>query len=163
MVCPFSKLLCTAVVLTFVVLGPTAVLSNPNIDTKWTTYAVNGSSAEALLNQMQRKGPNGYWAYTRWFVRWTANCKVSLEINYTMPRHMNREAMPSNLRAKWDRMVAALKAHEQKHGAHGISAARELVQKRCWNGNAIVQKWANQDVILDQRTNHGMTEGVVFP
>ncbi len=80
-----------------------------------------------------------------------------------MPKHTRRGAMPAKIRVEWDSMIAALKAHEQQHGAHGINAARELVQKGCRNGDAIVAKWAEQDRIYDRNTGHGRTEGVIFP
>lgn len=153
------------VVVVLLLLGAStlAALANPTIKTNWNTYAVTATGVDQILRQMKQKGPNGFWAYTRWYVRWTGSCKVSLEISYTMPQHTNRNAMPANIRAEWDNMIAALKAHEEQHGAHGINAARELVQKGCRNGDAIVAKWSEQDRLYDRRTGHGRTEGVVFP
>jgi predicted secreted Zn-dependent protease len=136
MVPRFPFVTVASLLLGYLLSGP--VLANPTVKTNWGSYTVNGTTAEALLSQMRRKGPNGFWAYTRWYVRWTGSCRVSLEINYTMPRHTNRGGMPANLRQQWDRMIAALKAHEEQHGAHGINAARELVQKRCKNGDAVL-------------------------
>ncbi|MEM1274835.1 MAG: DUF922 domain-containing protein [Pseudomonadota bacterium] len=140
-----------------------SAFANPTVQTRWVNYAVTGTTVDTILQQMRDNGPNGSWAYTRWYVRWTASCEVALEINYTMPKHTRRGAMPANIRAEWDKMIAALMAHEEQHGAHGRNAARELVQKRCRNGNAIVQKWAEQDRIYDRVTDHGRTEGVTFP
>ena len=126
-------------------------------------YPVDGRSAQAVLQQLADRGPNGFWAYTSWYVRWSGNCVVTLQIDYTMPRHTRPESLHPSLRQRWVQMVKALHLHERKHGAHGIAAARELVQKNCRNGNAIVQKWADQDRILDKRTDHGASDGVVFP
>ena len=151
------------VVLLILAFSTISAFANPTVQTKWSTYAVTGTTVDSILRQMRDNGPNGFWAYTRWYVRWTAACQVSLEISYTMPQHTRRDAMPAHIRAEWDQMVAALKAHEQQHGVHGMNAARELVQKRCLNGNAIVQRWSEQDRIYDRATGHGRTEGVTFP
>lgn len=140
-----------------------SAFANPTVQTRWITYAVTGTTVDTILRQMQENGPNGFWAYTSWYVRWTASCQVTVEINYTMPKHARREAMPAHIRVEWDQMVAALKSHEKQHGVHGVNAANELVQKRCRNGNAIVQKWAEQDRVYDRMTGHGRTEGVTFP
>lgn len=140
-----------------------SAFANPSVKTNWGTYSVTGTTVDTILRQMKQKGPNGFWAYTQWRVRWSSTCQVSLEIQYTMPRHTRRGAMPVNIRTEWDQMIAALKSHEEQHGAHGVSAAKELVRQGCRNGNAIVQKWAEQDRIYDRRTGHGRTEGVTFP
>lgn len=140
-----------------------ASFANPTIKTNWTTYRVNATSVDGILREMQQNGPNGYWAYTRWYVRWSGSCQVSLEIRYTMPKHTQRAAMATSTRAAWDQMIAALKSHEEQHGAHGINAARELVRNGCRNGNRIVAKWAEQDRIYDRQTGHGRSEGVIFP
>mgnify|MGYP001792138813 FL=1 len=151
------------VALLILVCSTISAFANPTVQTRWINYAVTGTTVDTILNQMRDNGPNGFWAYTRWYVRWTASCQVSLEINYTIPKHTRRGAMPAQTRIAWDRMIAALRAHEEQHGVHGMNAARELVQKRCRNGNAIVQKWAEQDRIFDRVTGHGRTEGVTFP
>lgn len=141
----------------------TQAWANPTIRENWITYSVDGRSSAEVLSQMRFRGPNGFWAYTRWSVRWSASCKVDLEITYTMPQHTNPAALPRNVLARWKRMHAALVAHERKHGQHGINAAHELVANACRNGNAIIARWAEQDRVLDRRTRHGETEGVVFP
>lgn len=140
-----------------------AASAKPSVKEKWAGYRVDATTANQILAQMNQRGPNGYWAYTSWYVRWTGNCQVSVEINYTMPKHVNEAALPANLRARWEAMVNALVAHERKHGQHGINAANEIAAAGCKNGDAIIRKWANADKVLDQRTTHGKTEGVVFP
>lgn len=149
--------------LVFCVLIAGQARANPTMNEYWSTYPVDGVTARQILNQMGQRGPNGFWAYTSWYVRWTGDCKVSLEISYTMPKHINEAALPADLRARWTAMVAALAAHERKHGQHGVNAANEVFANGCRNGVAITNKWAEQDRALDRRTNHGASEGVVFP
>lgn len=151
------------VALLILVISTVASFANPTINTQWQTYSVTSATPDQILRELNQKGPNGYWGYTRWYVRWTNDCQVSLEILYTMPKHERPNAMSAHTRARWDKMIVALAAHEQRHGAHGISAARELVQVNCRNGDAIIAKWSEQDRLYDQRTGHGRTEGAVFP
>ena len=112
---------------------------------------------------MKRKGPNGYWAYAKWFVRWTSKCKVIVTLNYTFPEWTNSSTGPQDLQVKWEKMTRALKKHEENHGLHGIKAGREIVANKCRNGRAIIRKWANQDKIYDRNTAHGKKEGVRLP
>lgn len=153
------------VIVALIILGVSTLASfaNPTIKTNWITYPVTATSADQILRQLQENGPNGFWGFTRWYVRWTGACEVTLEIDYIMPLHMNRNEMHPTTRDAWDKMVVALTNHEQQHGAHGTNAAWELVQSGCQNGDAIVTKWSEQDGVYDRRTGHGRTEGVVFP
>ncbi|MEM1307035.1 MAG: DUF922 domain-containing protein [Pseudomonadota bacterium] len=136
-------------------------MAGPSVRVTTQTYAIRGRTAAQLKQQMARRGPQGYWAYARWNVRWTANCKVTVRVRYTMPRWANKASGSARLRQKWRRMMRALRAHENQHGRHGIQAARELVRTRCrGNPHAVVARWAAQDRIFDQRTNHGVSQGV---
>lgn len=153
------------VVVTLLILACSTIsaFANPSVQTKWASYAVTGTTVDTILRQLRNNSPNGVWAHTTWNVRWTVSCQVSLAIKHTLPKHARRGDMPAHIRVEWDQMVVALRAHEQQHGVHGMNAAYELVQKRCRNGNAIVQKWAEQDRVYDRMTGHGRTEGVTFP
>ncbi len=138
--------------------------ADPSITVKTKYYEIRGLTARQLKAQMRRRGPKGFWAYTRWYVRWTGNCRVSAEINYTFPRWTNRKQATGWLRQRWDRMTRNLWRHEKGHGRHGINAAHEIHKSRCrGDPMKIIRKWAKQDRIYDRRTGHGRTEGVVFP
>ena len=139
-----------------------AAEARPKVQVVEKTYTVNATTAAGLRQQMKLRGPGGYWAYTDWYVRWTGGCRVSVKINFTMPRHTNEAALDPALLRQWRAMVAALKAHEQLHADHGIKAAQEIERRRCAGGDAIIKKWADQDKVLDKRTNHGIRDGVVL-
>jgi len=136
--------------------------SKPKVTETITYYEISGDTAAELRAQMKTKGPNGYWGYSRWYVRWSGSCKLSVTVDITMPKLKNPENVPAGLVQKFDKMYAALLTHEKNHGQHGISAAEEIEANRCKNGNAIIDKWAAEDVTYDKRTNHGETEGVVL-
>lgn len=145
-----------------VMLGAGAGAAKPKVTVKNKTYEVDATSVQGLRQQMKQRGPNGYWAYTDWYVRWSGSCTLSVEITYTMPKHKDEGKMDAATRKRCKAMVSALKAHEEKHGAHGVQAAREIEQTRCANGDAVIKKWLNEDKAFDKRTRHGATEGVVL-
>lgn len=163
----FHRNLLRASVLAFAIALPaaTAVAGDavkPQIRNHY--YPIRGTSSAELKAQMKANGPNGWWAYTTWYVRWTGDCRVSLTIDYTMPKWTNAAAAPAKLRSAWDRMYANLKAHEEGHGRHGIEAAREVAQSKCkGDPRRITNKWATQDKVYDAKTNHGVAQGVVLP
>ncbi len=142
---------------------PFAHAANPTIKTNWKYYNISGSTSKELIAAMRQKGPNGFWAFARWSIRWTGKCQVSLKINYTLPRWKNKNSGPKQLQANWNKMVAALKKHEQLHGLNGINAAKEIVKTKCKNGDQTISKWANQDKVLDRKTDNGQNQGVVLP
>lgn len=144
-------------------LGSAPALANPTIMESRETYPIDGTSATEILQQMETRGPEGYWAYAEWYVRWNAACEVRLRIEYMMPRHVNPALMDEPLRLSWERMIEALGRHEEQHGAHGVGAAEELVAKDCRDGNAIIARWSEKDRIYDRETDHGRFEGVIFP
>ncbi|MCP5095503.1 MAG: DUF922 domain-containing Zn-dependent protease [Chloroflexi bacterium] len=111
---------------------------------------------------MKRKGPKGYWAYAKWNIRWSGTCRVTLKINYTMPRWKNKNNAPKRLQKSWNKMIINLKRHEEGHGLHGINAANAIVKAKCNGSNRIITKWAKQDKVFDKKTGHGRKQGVVL-
>ena len=133
-----------------------------DVEETWNTYEVDETTREGILQQMQDDGPNGYWAYTEWYVRWTAECEVSVEIVYTMPEHSDPDAMDGDLSDNWDAMLEALQEHEEQHGQHGMNAAAEVEAADCRNGVQIIDEWGQEDVNFDEESDHGALEGVEF-
>jgi len=120
-------------------------------------------------------------------LRTGSGCKVNsvrttVSIDYTYPRWTNRANPYSDMGRKWDRMYQALVAHEETHARHGISAAKQIESEllklsgnsHC-SGNSnfirevnnraqqIIQHYSNADIQFDQRTDHGVNEGVKLP
>ncbi|MEM6409105.1 MAG: DUF922 domain-containing protein, partial [Pseudomonadota bacterium] len=126
------------------------VLAAPEVVIKDRTYKVDALTIKALIGQLKRRGPNGFWAYTRWRIKWSRDCKVRVRVIYTLPEHTNPDGMPDALRKDWERMMTALRLHEEQHGAHGIAAAREIEQAGCKEVRPIVRKYKRADVELDR-------------
>lgn len=145
----------------FVVMASSfPVHAEPTIRVVTKYYEISGTSVRALKKQMKRRGPNGYWAYTKWYVRWSSDCKVELKITYTYPKLRDPNSVPLPVRQKFQTMVEKLTLHEKGHGQHGIEAASEISAAHCKKAKKIIQKWAAQDKRYDAETRHGITQGV---
>lgn len=130
-------------------------------------------------------------AYTRWRVQWhdryrptASGCEftsvtVSVEGTIIMPRWADESDAPQALEQDWNRYVAALHRHEQGHYVHGLDAAREIgalgqsfhaagdcpafVADFNRQASAIIKRYAAMDETYDRDTDHGKTQGAVFP
>ncbi len=112
-------------------------------------YVVRGESPEALLREMQTKGPAGvfdlrrrYFAQADSTVSWSyqyedtpSGCvietaEVSVETTYTYPSWEGREKAGARLNAYWDHFLSRLERHERGHGeisrAAGVEVARSI-------------------------------------
>ena len=145
-------------------LASHCAIADPATTVHTTFYSINGSTAAELNSQMKSRGPHGNWAYTRWYVRWSGSCQVTLEISHTYPRWTNEREAPGSLQRSWNHMMSRLQLHENGHAQHGKNAATEVERSGC-RGNvmSIIQKWAAQDEVYDKQTNHGRTQGVALP
>ena len=135
----------------------------PKISESVKYYAVTGSTLGELRRDMARRAPNGFWGFTRWWITWTRNCAVNLEITITMPRLDPVAQLSAQDRRIWDAMIDALYRHEQLHAEHGRRAAAEIHQTNCSNPRRVIRNWAQRDRILDRETRHGATQGVALP
>lgn len=132
-----------------------------------------------------------YDGFTTWFVKWEykyssipGQCllnyvDVSVEVEYTLPKCAWRFLHGSEARRKWLKYIEALEKHEQGHGNFGISAARDIEKalleigsrSQCnmldANASAIANKilveYRKKQIEYDSETNHGRTQGAVFP
>jgi predicted secreted Zn-dependent protease len=147
-----------------ILLAAPPAMAEPTVSVRTTYYSISGTTSAELKSQMRSLGPKGFWAYTNWYVRWSGDCRVSLEISYTFPQWTNEKQAPAALQAVWKTMIASLQAHEEGHGRHGRSAAAEIDKARCkGDPKSVTNKWAAQDKVYDAETNHGRSQGVVLP
>lgn len=130
------------------------------------------------------------WAHTKWRVRWSGdkdqtrtscrhtNIQTTLHLTFVVPRWVDNDGVSEQVKKEWERFYAALQKHEYKHAMHGMDAANEIEQAllnmdteaSCRNLDEktkklvddIIKKHARRDVVLDDETNNGRTEGVLF-
>jgi len=128
------------------------------------TYLVTGKSIPQLKASMKRRGPNGYLGYARYNYRWDGRCNMRFEATVTMPRLKSRDTLSADDLAKWDRMRAALLAHEMEHVAIGRAWAGAIKKANCRSKavKRIDAEFKGKDAELDRRTQHGRLTGVHF-
>lgn len=131
-----------------------------------------------------------YDAYTKYYVKWRyhlsasqngcqlTDIRVSVDTSHIYPRWDDYDNGSARLQANWSRYFAKLTAHERQHARHGSNAASEIdamlsqlpamancdVLDRTANDQAyaILGRYQRADGEYDQRTNHGIDEGVIL-
>lgn len=147
------------------------------------SYDISGATGAELEAAMDKAGPKGNWAYTTWITSWsydndekpescgTANVRLSLRINMTLPKWAPGPDASDPRRKSWEAMLAALKAHEEGHANNGMRAANAMIdalrrippQKTCAElepaVNELLQNWLKAyrkaDKAYDRETRHG--------
>ncbi len=170
--------------------------AEPAVKVDTRHYDIHGDSAAELRQQMSRLGPpdrdgRRYDAYTKWYVAWHftyrevgGSCRIervttSVDVTYTLPRWRAPRTATPELRAHWDRYLAALQAHEHGHRDFGVHSAREVEQQlqslpahgSCREleaaanaaGHRVLDKFRARELAYDRDTRHGATQGAVFP
>ncbi len=148
-----------------VATGTTSALARPgepDIVVRRTYYDVSGRTASELKRDMQKSSSNGFWAFTRWQVSWSASCHVTVSITMHLPRLRDRAQVSLPLRNRWDRMIANLRLHESGHAQNALNAGRAVLAADCQDPKTIVQKWMENDKVYDEATGHGRSQGVTL-
>ncbi len=133
-----------------------------------------------------------YGGYTQWSIHWdyvsrsdaSGNCSVvsfhtALDVEMTLPQWEPSTDVPALLWQQWSNYLAALREHEDGHvqnAERGAIAIEQLMQTMrpqsdCdlldqnlqAEGQQILQRFKENDIDYDQRTEHGRTQGAVFP
>jgi predicted secreted Zn-dependent protease len=134
-----------------------------------------------------------YDAQVTWSISWTYNwsapankksCKIDevhviATIQMTLPQWEDELLFDIDLQSQWDDYLKNLITHEQGHVENGKKAAQEVEevllqvpeQYNCDLLNSEIDRVANKiinthndwDVTYDKDTQHGKTQGAVFP
>jgi len=135
-----------------------------------------------------RRGTATTWWHVGWVYRvkttGTESCELSsfgvgLDVVTTLPRWRPDSRASKELRKQWDEFAARVKLHEDGHKQIGEAAAaaierhvREVNERQSCEGfKAAIDKVAKEtlaeyrrkDVQYDQETQHGLTQGAIFP
>lgn len=133
-----------------------------SISEKTLYYDLDALTYEDMLDQISARGPKGHAAITEWNVSWDWKCMVSLDVEFTYPRHVKIEQLTAPQKRNWEKFLAKLRLHENMHKYDGVRAAQEVAENWCFGAKYIVKYWVSQSIILDLRTDHGRTDGVVL-
>lgn len=132
-----------------------------------------------------------YDGFTSWYVKWRYEyyykkgyCSleavdVSVEVKYTLPKWVVKPLGNREARNKWVRYSDALKKHEDGHRDFGIGAARDIEEALLSIGSRpscdrlgadanavayrIINDYNKKEIEYDRKTEHGRTQGAVFP
>lgn len=114
--------------------------AGPKVTSRTTSFPIAGSTGEALLRQLEQKGPkHGFTSRAIAQTRYTMNsgadwthadgvCKVTrpqvrLDINYIYPAVKGE--VSGHLRGRWQRFMAGIRKHEEQHGRLAREMATE--------------------------------------
>lgn len=171
----------------------TAALGLLEERTETVYYDVHGQTPYALAASLASRGPKHggerYFGMTEWTLRASygrrteaGTCRltdvaVHLDIEISLPRWQEGGDAEA-LRTEWDAFVGALDAHEHGHRALAVEAADavraalvELERGDCrtlWRDAeatmvAVMSDYDERHRAYDLFTNHGYTQGVVWP
>lgn len=165
--------------------------AEPTVNIKTEYYSIKGNTPQAIRNDMNKKRPHDYDAYTYWHVKWHFNmsqdqdeeyCEIStvdvnLDVTFTLPR-LKRFAT-DEIEELWNDYYTALVDHEHQHKDIAVEAAEAIEEalnelegeedceqlEEVANATAyeIVDEYKEKQVEFDDDTNHGMDDGAVFP
>ncbi|MRR30920.1 DUF922 domain-containing protein [bacterium] len=160
-------------------------LSNAEV----TYYEIIGSTEEELRAQMTDLGPEDPYdgnrhvdAYVEWYIYWnwdgygTSDCDLSTaEVWYDLYLEMPSWTPPANaspeLVTKWETFIRALKGHEAGHLDNIINnyqiVLTAIQSATCDTADAAATTALGTlrqfDANYDAETNHGATQGAIFP
>ncbi len=136
-------------------------------------------------------GGNGHFdGLTGWSLTWVfryqrgpecalANATVTMDVEIVLPELAQPEALPPDLAARWQAYVEALEVHEIGHVERQLTLARTLQAEYEAAGGAAtcaglgsglsalgeqyIERIRLADLQYDVETEHGRTQGAVFP
>jgi predicted secreted Zn-dependent protease len=182
----------TLLLILFLTTAASAAPAIQEIESDYTIYGTNQQQLRNEMNNLGPEDNGRHFdAYTHWYVEWRFNfqnddglCKittvnVSVKISYTLPYWADYSNADPALKSKWDTYMSHLRSHEQNHAEHGKQAAAEIENmlrmlppaqdcrtlETTANAQAqqIISAYNQKDKSYDDNTQHGTTEGAVFP
>ena len=140
------------------------------------------------LSQLEQRH---YIADVNWHVRWSYDyamtdrgCAItsaegSVDVTFRLPWWNVPSGTSGSVVAAWNQFLGALQIHENGHMDHGVAAANtvmqtlsrfpahsscsELIEAANAETREIIQYYNQQDIAYDNMTQHGLTQGAIFP
>jgi len=164
--------------------GSTSV--GPSAAMRVQHYPIKGTTSDALVAEIRRKGPDGWWgnAHTRVTYEMTmresrGSCEVAsvqafADSTVRLPLWVNRYEAPAAIQAHFDTEFRSLEYHERGHVQISIEGAKALEralrgigpQRSCevlkreaqWRYGELQRIVQEQQVRYDMDTNHGLLQ-----
>ena len=139
---------------------PALAQSEIEVDVTYGSYELDGDTLRDLWVEMQNEGPNGFAAYTTWYVNWTGACEITVTGSIVLPDLGPDADLTPEDEAAFRTMLENLEAHEYNHIEFGIGFAEEVRDMGCLGDTAtVLQEWLAEERQYDADTEHGRTEG----
>ena len=139
---------------------PALAQSDIDVDITYGTYELDSDTLPDIVAEMNLEGPNGFPAYTTWYIEWTAACDLTVTASITLPDLGPDADLTPEDEATFRTMLENLEAHERNHVDFGLGYAREVQQMGCQGDTATpLQEWLAEERQYDIDTEHGRTEG----
>lgn len=155
-------------------------------------YRVYGSTEDELRASLNKLGPGAHdgsaYGYITWNYRYriasSGSCSISasttkLVEKFTMPQWVPPTDASAALQTKWDAYLTHLWTHERGHQQISINTAKRISAALARVGSrstcsqvgaaanqravAFLAQQGRLQVAYDARTQHGATQGAVFP
>jgi predicted secreted Zn-dependent protease len=138
-------------------------------------YTVTGSTANEIRNSINNNRPGSYDGWAQWYFSWSGCQDGGVQVNYTITVDFPQWSPPANLSGtlvqSWNRYINALALHEQGHVDLVMAAVPNFIDTLqnvdCdeinATANAMLADINEANVQYDEETNHGATQGAIFP
>jgi len=163
--------------------------SHPNVSVNVHKqyYTVHGSGISTLRQDLQQKGPGGYYARVTTSISYSyktkGNCEideinVNVKSNMLLPQWNPPASASAQTRSEWSRFISALVAHETNHVRIDVDEAEALAStlqnlprhSNCGEldgsvkqaHSTAIDRATQRNRAYDSSTNHGKTEGAVL-
>jgi len=167
--------------LSIIFLIATAPLyAQPAETVRYEYYDVHGLTAQdirASLDDHQRHthGFGGHDAMTSSKLYWTSGARASVRVDilYQLPKWVDSEQAPADLREAWHRFQKAILVHEDGHRQlieEEVQAIEQMVLaagpqpngRLSHDVNILMGTFDKKQIEYDRVTQHGRTQGAVF-
>jgi predicted secreted Zn-dependent protease len=167
--------------------GPAAAVSVEIPHATMTYYDVSGTTADELRTQLNAVRPTAYDgskgdAVTTWHIHWdwpgygTSSCNlsaatVSYDVEVEFPHWVEPDDPDPGLVSEWTTYTRNLATHEEGHVDYVVdhyeSVAEAIKGATCTTAEAAAEAALNpirrHDLDYDADTDHGATQGAIFP
>jgi predicted secreted Zn-dependent protease len=128
----------------------------------YETYVVDGRTLSGVADDMAANGPQGFWAYTTWYVNWSADCQITIDGSIILPELADPNGLSAYDEDVFAAMLEALDAHEQGHIDFARGFAEEVAAANCDVPDGAIDPWLERERAYDVETRHGETQGVTL-
>ncbi len=145
-------------------------------------YTVEGANEDEMRASLNALRPGDYDALTEWNFQWSVpgggngSCNLDgVTVDYTIKVIFPQWTPPAEASAeviqKWNSYINGLALHESGHVERVVPFVPDLINNikasSCDSYNEVGQAWldaiSQQNDTYDAETNHGATQGAVFP